>query len=138
MSKDERYGVRDLTYSRWHRTLDDSLHWIDLDAVEYCSLCKEPLVLIELAHDIGQTFKATTVMTRLATRADLPAFLVFYLAAADGDGITRLRVRRVWPPDDTEFVMSPQEYEWWLSTFRGAHRCASPVGRSGMPLVRTA
>ena len=66
MSLKERYGKRDLTYSSWHRPESISrflekryaynLDFIDLDAIEYCHFCKEPLALIELAQDVGQSY----------------------------------------------------------------------------------
>ena len=88
MSMEERYGSRDLTYSAWHRTLDPSLHYIDLDAIEYCAQCKEPLALLELAQDVGQGWKATTVLRKLARKARLPAYLVFW--KKEGDEIVQL------------------------------------------------
>jgi len=68
MAEREKYGVRSLEYSRWHRT--DSVHrflglerahhlpMIDLDALEYCRLCSQPLLLIETARDVGQRYVA--------------------------------------------------------------------------------
>lgn len=129
MALRERFGERDLTYSRWHRSLDPRLHFIDIDSVEYCHRCKQPLVLIELAKDIGQRNKATTVLQRLAAMANLPAYLVFYLAAEDGSGVVRLRVRQVWPAYGEEVMMTPEEYERWLWGFRLAHTCGTPVSK---------
>lgn len=50
---------------------------IDVDYLEVCKYCKEPLFLAEVARDVGQDFKATTIIRRLAARANLPAFLIF-------------------------------------------------------------
>ena len=81
MTRFERTGRRDLTYSSWHRGIEpytqSNLPYVDLDAVEYCRKCDEPLALVELAQDVGQEFKATTVMRKLAAKAGLPAYLVF-------------------------------------------------------------
>ncbi|RLC87699.1 MAG: hypothetical protein DRJ03_05335 [Chloroflexi bacterium] len=127
MSMEERYGTRDLTYSSWHRTLHPSLHYIDLDAVEYCARCKEPLALLELAQDVGQTSKTTTVLRKLARRSNLPAYLVFW--KKEGDSISQFRIRQVWPNWGEEQTMSPEEYEGWLLSLRSGHRC--PLASSG-------
>jgi len=68
---EERFGTRDLTYSGWHRTDSTKryigrekayeLSYIDIDAVEYCRICCQPLLLIELARDVGQKHKNHTV-----------------------------------------------------------------------------
>jgi len=121
MSMEERYGTRDLAYSAWHRILDPSLHYIDLDAIEYCAQCKEPLALFELAQDVGQGWKATTVLRKLARKARLPAYLVFW--KKEGDEIVQLRVREVWPCYGQENTMSPAEYEQWLLSLREQHDC---------------
>lgn len=120
MSMHERYGRRDLTYSSWHRTLHPSLHWIDIDAVEYCAVCKEPLVVIETAQDVGQAFKPTTVLRNVARRMGVPGYLVFY-KANDGT-VERLRVRKVWPQYEPVAVMTPEDYEAWLLAIREHHR----------------
>lgn len=125
MSRDEKYGNRDLTYSKWHRRLDDFLDWIDIDCCEYCHnpKCREPLALIELAQDVGQSFKATTVMRKLALKATLPAFLVFYKKGDDFTLITRFRVKQVSPAWSDEIMMSPDDYADFLRKIHLKHRC---------------
>ena len=47
-------------YSKWHRQFD-GIAMIDIDSVECCPKCYQPLAFIELAKDVGQTFKAYTL-----------------------------------------------------------------------------
>jgi len=68
------------------------LDMIDLDAIEVCHDCREPLMLLELARDVGQSFKATAIMRELAERSHVPAALVFYRFDGSND-IARFRVR---------------------------------------------
>jgi len=91
MSAKEEYGTRDLSYSRWHRRdsikrfIDEEnakkLSKIDVDVcifVEYADNLKIPLLLIEVAMDVGQEYKTATVTKSLANRAGIPAFVLLY------------------------------------------------------------
>jgi len=88
MSEKERYGTRDLTYSDWHRTHSTKrflgarqafrLGAIDIDDCEYDRETNEPLALIEVARDVGQSYKPAHVMARLAQRAGLPAWVALF------------------------------------------------------------
>lgn len=78
MARHERYGTRDNTISRWHRTLSDRCQMVDIDACEYCKKCKSPIALIEYARDVGQEFKPATITTRLANDAGIAAYVVLY------------------------------------------------------------
>lgn len=129
MSLKERFGQRDLTYSKWHRPksisrfLDDryayNLDFIDLDAIEYCYFCKEPLALGELARDVGQSHKPTTVCCKLANRASLPAYLTFY-TSRNGD-IVEFRVQQVAPIFEEYGILTPKQYAELLQSFRESH-----------------
>lgn len=90
----ERWGRRDMLFSLWHGRLNKNYKFLDIDWVEFCHICSEPLALIELAIDVGQ-WKPTTVTRKLAERADLPAFCILY--QDDGEDITGARVRRIRP-----------------------------------------
>lgn len=128
----ERFGTRDLTYSAWHRpnkisryvdmATASKLTYIDLDGIEVCQTCYQPLCLIELAQDIGQAFKQTKIMVELAKRADVRAMLVFYRNDGSGD-IARFRLRQVWPPDNQEYIWTPKQYADWLVHLRTIHTC---------------
>ena len=95
MSRYERWGTRDMTFSAWHRTLPDWCTAIDLDFLEYCQRCREPLALIELAQDVGQGFKATAVMEALSRRSGVPSFLILY--KKDKGSLGECRMARIWP-----------------------------------------
>ena len=97
MSLQERYGTRDLTFSKWHRppNLPDFCSAIDIDFLEYCSVCGKPLALIETARDVGQPYKPTTVLKRLSVVSGIPAYLILYKIELAVIG--NCRVKRVWP-----------------------------------------
>lgn len=134
MSLHERWGTRDLTYSRWHRPESISryipaadalrLDMIDLDAIEVCHDCRQPLMLLELARDIGQPYKATTILRELALRANAPAALCFYTVDGSHD-IARFRIRSVQPPNPHEHIVTPVQYARWLHSLRTRHSCAA-------------
>ena len=131
MSDKERYGERDLTYSWWHRTasigrfLPSFEAWrcgmVDIDDVEYCRWCYEPLALIELAQDVGQTYKPAAVTENLAIRAEIPAYLCFY-TVSESD-ITRFRVTSLTDGEYVDKILTPSEYAWFLSSFHESHDC---------------
>lgn len=140
MSRHERYGTRDLTYSRWHRyALHDDITMIDLDAVEYCHRCRMPLLLIETARDIGQAGKPTTVLKALAASANVAAICVLYTPAPTpctcGEqgrvpgcehGVSSLRVRSVAPTERrTWTTISPSDFAAWLCTVHDGHNRAA-------------
>lgn len=101
MSDHERYGQRDMLFSRWHRSLDKTYKFLDIDWIEFCHVCSEPLAFIEIAQDVGQDWKPTTVLERAAKRANVPAFCILYQVER-GRSIVGARVRRVFP-DPTNF-----------------------------------
>lgn len=143
MSRHERHGTRSLIYSKWHRFyLGDNEPMIDLDGVEYCAQCSQPLVLIETARDVGQSFKGTSVLRKLAEKSGLLALCVLYLPSEWADdngcrcapraivagcdhGIARVRVQRIYPPAARQWeAMTPDEYRDRLRTVRMNHLAA--------------
>ena len=64
-------------YSKWHRKFDH-IAMIDVDSVEVCPHCTQPLAFIELAKDVGQKFKAYTLTKKLADKFNVPGFVLFY------------------------------------------------------------
>lgn len=136
---EERHGARDQTYSAWHRRLSTRrfigieraqlLSMIDVDAclyVEYDDGTKEPLALIETAHDVGQPYKSATVTATLARLAQIPAFCALYRcserpnpADARWPDVEAFRVRRLWPkPEAAWREMSPAEWAKALLAMR--------------------
>lgn len=139
MSQEERYGVRDLCYSGWHRARSTQrfigieaamrLTMCDVDSalwVEYGPENREPLCLIEAAIDVGQPYKSTTVARNLARRANLPCFVVLYTRGADPNpadarfpDITSFRIKRCWPkPEKNWRVITPGEWAHGLLKIR--------------------
>lgn len=136
MSRHERYGTRDLTYSRWHRyALHDGITMIDLDAIEYCRRCRMPLALIETARDVGQDIKPVTVLKKLAMTGNVEAICLLYTPSdvpCECDergrrpgcehGILSMRVRRVAPNEARKWtVITPAEYAGWLCSLHDGH-----------------
>jgi len=132
MSQEERYGSRDLTYSQWHRRKStgrfigaqsaQQLSMIDADVliyIEYQEENKEPVVVIEVAQYVGQTWKPSTVTANLGRRAGIPALCVLYEveqgsknpASPEHEDIFKFWVRRLWPVKDSGFrFYTPEEY----------------------------
>jgi hypothetical protein len=126
MSQEDRSGKRDRTYSAWHRRLSTRrfvgiehaqlLAMIDLDAVlyvEYDDGSKDPLVLIETARDVGQSYKTATVTTNFAKRTFpvVPAYVLLYTvadqpnpAASDCFDIVSFRAKRLWPDPEKSWT----------------------------------
>ena len=82
-------------YSKWHRQFE-GIAMIDIDSVECCPICYQPLAFIELAKDVGQTFKAYTLTKKVAERFDVPGFVVLY-KTNDVNTIIQFRVKRIAP-----------------------------------------
>jgi hypothetical protein len=137
MSRHERYGTRDLTYSRWHRyALDDDITMIDIDALEYCRRCRMGLALIETARDVGQAVKPVTVLKRHAQAANVLALVILYTPSAEPcacngngriagcrHGIDVMRVRQIYPKERRLWTsMQPAEFAGWLHTLHLNHR----------------
>jgi len=141
MSRDERYGSRDLTWSRWHRyTFGSDATMIDLDAIGYCDKCKAPLYIVEATKDVGQR-KATTIAERVAQGLGVSGWLVMYspgepcvcrsTAMVPGcqHGIVRMRVRRFWPDPSPLVRATPKALALALQEIRHQHAltCTIPV-----------
>jgi len=131
MSSQERTGVRDLLYSRWHRegSVRDyltkreawSLGYIDIDACEYCRHCKAPLALIETQVSDGQP-KGAPVTAELARLAGIPAYSVS-VVAGDAEEIARFCVQQIAPTRGSVESMLPSAYARLLLGFRDRHLC---------------
>jgi hypothetical protein len=130
MSRQERYGTRDLTFSGWHRTLPDYCTTIDIDFLEYCKICRAPLGLIEIARDVGQAYKPTTVMEQLAKKAGVQAYLILY--KLEENGIGTCRMAQIYPNKTRLFTMTPEEV---ADTIRGIHsvctQCCHDESKAG-------
>ena len=109
------YAFSNGKYSDWHRKYD-GIAYIDVDSVECCMYCYEPLAIIETCYDKGQTWKATTLSKIIASRLNIPCFLVFY-KELDHTSLT-FRIKRI-KASQTEFqLMNENE---WVETLRSLH-----------------
>jgi hypothetical protein len=132
MSDGERTGLRDLTFSRWHRAQSTGrymplgnarrLKALDLDFIEYCDRCRQPLLLIELAYDNGRS-KPTQLLVRLANRAGLAGVLIYWRPTADGSDLASLRICQVAPIATQLQRVTPDQYARGLWNMRVRHGC---------------
>lgn len=118
-----KYEEMDMTYMKWHHDkCGRHMSAVDIDSVEYCAICGELLALIEVALDIGQSEKSTTITRKLARLANLPAYLVFYEKNSDND-IVSFRLSQLCPERTEEKAMTPFEYQMFLCSLRYRHKC---------------
>jgi hypothetical protein len=131
MSLEERHPdlFKGRHYSRWHRNaLPSHCTMIDIDGVDYCQQCREPLVLIEATRDIG-AFKPTTVLCKLAKRADLRAWLIYYTISQD-DTIASFRVQQVHPTVSQVVSTSPEKLRARFVQLHAEHKCRGATVRN--------
>ena len=135
MSRQERYDTRDRVFSHWHRTLPDCVPAIDIDFLEYCRKCRWPLALIELAQDVGQSFKPTPVLQRLARQANVPAYLIFY--TVEGDSVSAARVQELVPKRGRSVPMTGIELGEWLTKLHTdpCYNCEASADTQTSPYV---
>ena len=103
------YAFSNGSYNDWHRKYD-GIAMIDIDSIECCPKCYEPLAILETCFDKGQKYKATTLANIVGKRLNIPVFLVFYKKLTH-DTLT-FRIKRI-TGSQTEFeVMNENQ---WLS-----------------------
>lgn len=127
MSRYERTGQRDLTFSAWHRTLPHHCTAIDLDFLEYCQRCRAPLALIEIATGHHHRRKPTTVLRRLAQEAGVRAYLILYDVAETESGMENLRVARVEPDPCEPVSVTVEQVAGLVCRLHDEHICAQEV-----------
>lgn len=133
MSRWERSGERDLTFSQWHRaTFGDDGSMIDLDGLGYCDRCKAPLYVIEATRWSGRP-KTATVAGRVAMLLNAPAWVVHYVRSGEcvcgeagvvpscNHGIVALWVRREYPKATVLAQTSPGAFAAVLQGIRENH-----------------
>ena len=96
-------------YNDWHRKYD-GIAMIDVDSVEVCPDCYEPLAILETCYDKGQKYKATTLANIVASRLNIPLFLVFYKKLTQTS--LTFRIKRI-TTSQTEFELMNEDQ--WLS-----------------------
>ena len=109
------YAFSNGKYSDFHRKYD-GIAYIDVDSVECCAYCYEPLAIIETCYDKGQKYKATTLSKIIAERLNIPCFLVFYKECTPTTLTFRIKRIRSFK---TEFQLL-NEHEW-VKILRSLH-----------------
>ena len=109
------YAFSNGSYSDWHRKYD-GIAYIDVDSVECCINCYEPLAIIETCYDKGQTWKATTLSKIIASRLNIPCFLVFYKEVTPTS--LTFRIKRI-RSSQTEFQLMNEDE--WVAILRDLH-----------------
>ena len=110
------YAFSNGDYNDWHRKYD-GIAMIDVDSVECCAYCYEPLAIIETCYDKDQKYKATTLSKIIAERLNIPCFLVFY-KPLDQDTLT-FRIKRI-RASQTEFQLLNENQ--WVDILRDLHQ----------------
>ena len=109
------YAFSNGKYSDWHRKYD-GIAYIDVDSVECCMYCYEPLAIIETCFDKGQTWKATTLSKIIASRLNIPCWLVFYKELTETS--LTFRIKRI-RSSQTEFQLMNEDE--WVAILRDLH-----------------
>jgi len=109
------YAFSNGLYSDFHRKYD-GIAYIDVDSVECCAYCYEPLAIIETCYDKDQKFKATTLSKIIASRLNIPCFLVFYKELDQTSLI--FRIKRI-TGSKTEFKIMNEDQ--WVKILRSLH-----------------
>ena len=109
------YAFSNGKYSDWHRKYD-GIAYIDVDAVECCMYCYEPLAIIETCYDKGQEWKATTLSKIIAERLNIPCFLVFYKELTPSS--LTFRIKRIKSRKTQFQIMSEDQ---WVIILRSLH-----------------
>jgi len=109
------YAFSNGKYSDWHRRYD-GISYIDVDSVECCQYCYEPLAIIETCYDKGQEWKATTLSKIIAERLNIPCFLVFYKELTPTS--LTFRIKRI-KSRKTEFQLMSEDQ--WVIILRSLH-----------------
>lgn len=116
----ELTGKRDMAYSKWHRTLGDDITMIDIDSVEYCDICLEPLALVETAHG-WQLNKVADVTRRMAEKLGVPCYIVLY-EKGKRDKIVKFKLKQLWPVESGWKTLTPDQMAMFITELHSAHQ----------------
>ena len=109
------YAFSNGSYNDWHRKYE-GIAMIDVDSVECCAYCYEPLAIIGTCYDKNQKFKATTLSKIIASRLNIPCFLVFYRESTPGS--LTFRIKRI-RSSKTEFRLMNEDQ--WVKILISLH-----------------
>ena len=113
------YAFSNGNYNDWHRKYE-GIAMIDVDSIEVCPRCYEPLAVLETCYDKSQKFKATTLSKIVASRLNIPLFLVFYKNLTQT--ILTFRIKRI-TSCETEFeVMNESQWVSILLDLQANHK----------------
>lgn len=122
------YAFSNGDYNDWHRQFDN-IAMIDVDSIEVCPNCYEPLAILETCFEKGQKYKATTLVSTLAKRLKVPGFLVFYKKL--GQGSLGFRIKRLNVPNADYEVMTEQQWLDELYELQHEHSLLCQATRYG-------
>jgi hypothetical protein len=117
----ERTDERDRTYSRWHRQFTGDYRFIDIDHVEYCPYCNEPLALIETAVDKGQKSKCADITTLIAKKINVCSLIALYTPNGE-KSIEKFRIMFTNPETNFWIELNSQEYLNLLKSMHEQHK----------------
>jgi hypothetical protein len=114
------YAFSNGVYNDFHRRRKEKIAMIDIDSIECCPKCYEPLAILETCYDKGQKYKATTLSKIIASRLNIPCYLVFYKNLTP-DTLT-FRIKRI-TSSQTEFqLMNEQQWVDILLDLQANHK----------------
>ena len=85
------------------------LKMIDIDACEFCPVCRNPYAIKETKH-VDERQKFWHVTSALATKAKIPGYLVVYETGSDDD-ISKFEITNTAGRIE---IMEPDRYAHWL------------------------
>lgn len=126
-------------YSLWHREID-GLAYVNIDSIEICKRCQEPLAVIETDSYKGDYLKRYNITARVAYGLNVPGYVLLYefeSSKNEGDDnprydsngvrIVAFHVKRIFP-DETEYkILSPDEWRKVLEVKHKNHVCIKTV-----------
>jgi len=113
------YAFSNGSYNDWHRKYD-GIAMIDVDSIEVCPKCYEPLAILETCFDKGQKYKATNLCNTLARRLNIPCFLVFYKNTTPTT--LTFRIKRITSSQTDFQYMNEDEWVSILYEIQDQHR----------------
>ena len=121
----QTYAFSNGVYNDWHRKYD-GIAMIDIDSIECCPRCYEPLAIIETCYDKNQKYKATTLSKIVASRLNIPCFLVFYKNLTPGS--LTFRIKRIRASETPFNIMSEAEWVSILLDLQSNHKKVCSYG----------
>jgi hypothetical protein len=129
MPLEELTGLRDLTFSRWHRSLPDDCSWIDIDCCHYCRYCNSLLALFELVRspdefslEVRCRQKVASITGRVGYRLQIPVFKIAYT----GEPLEAAAVMQVGKPE--VLVMQADELAAFINQLHDCEFCRTHGG----------